>query len=95
MKKEVISVIPYFGGISQFSPDHTQQALDLRHKWFEYCLQSLKSFTHTFYIYLFPNIKIICSNITKNDINGFYGVEHKEIIPIGEELIISLFTPGT
>ena len=50
MKKEVISVIPYFGGISQFSPDHTQQALDLRHKWFEYCLQSLKSFTHTFYI---------------------------------------------
>lgn len=50
MKKEVISIIPYFGGMSRFSPDHTQQALDLRHKWFDYCLQSLKDFTHTFFI---------------------------------------------
>ena len=50
MAKEVISIIPYFGGMSKFSPDHTQQALDLRQKWFDYCLQSLKGFTHTFFI---------------------------------------------
>tara|TARA_B100001750_G_scaffold230361_1_gene226719 strand:+ start:85 stop:726 length:642 start_codon:yes stop_codon:yes gene_type:complete len=53
---------------------------------------------HIFYLddfkYLFPNIEIICSNITYNEINEFYGVEHKEIIPIGEELIIALHTPG-
>tara|TARA_Y100000034_G_C6885649_1_gene406631 strand:- start:886 stop:1728 length:843 start_codon:yes stop_codon:yes gene_type:complete len=50
MKKEVITIIPYFGGISRFSPDHTQQALNLRKKWFDYCLQSLKGVTHTFFI---------------------------------------------
>jgi len=44
--------------------------------------------------YLFTNIKIICSNVTDSDISGFYGIEHKEIISIGEEIIISLFTPG-
>ena len=44
--------------------------------------------------YLFTNIKIICSNVTDSVVNGFYGIEHKEIISIGEEIIISLFTPG-
>ena len=53
---------------------------------------------HIFYLedfkYLFPNLEIVCSNITKNETFNFNGVEHKEIISIGEEIIICLHTPG-
>ena len=44
--------------------------------------------------YLFPNIEIICSNLTNDEIIKFKGVEHNEIISVGEELIICLHTPG-
>ena len=53
---------------------------------------------HMFYLddfkYLFPNIDIICSDITKNEIINFKGVIHKEIISIGEEFMVCLHTPG-
>ena len=53
---------------------------------------------HIFYLedfkYLFPNLEIVCANITKNETFNFNGVEHKEIISIGEEIIICLYTPG-
>ena len=42
MNKKTITIIPYFGGISNYSPDHTQQALDTREEWFRYCLHSVK-----------------------------------------------------
>ena len=44
--------------------------------------------------YLFPNIEIICSNLTNDELIKFKGVEHNEIISVGEELIICLHTPG-
>ena len=34
--------------------------------------------------YLFPNIEIICSNLTNDEIIKFKGVEHNEIISVGE-----------
>jgi len=53
---------------------------------------------HIYYIedikYLYPNIDIICSNITKNISFSFYGVVHNETVSLGEEFIICLETPG-
>ena len=53
---------------------------------------------HFFYLedfkHIYPNIEIICSDITSNELDRFYGVQNNEIISVGEEVFICLHTPG-
>lgn len=48
--RDVVCIIPYYGGISKYSPDHTAQALNSRERWFFYCLHSLKKVVKKFYV---------------------------------------------
>ena len=53
---------------------------------------------HIFYledwVHLFPNVQIICSNKTINEQFEFHPIDHNEIITVGEEIFICLYTPG-
>ncbi len=53
---------------------------------------------HIFYLedwlHLFPNVEIICSNKTTQAKFEFHAIDHNEIITIGEEIFICLYTPG-
>ena len=52
---------------------------------------------HIFYLndflYLYPNIQVLCYNKSNIDIK-FKGITHDEIVALGQELIICLHTPG-
>ena len=50
MNKKFTTVIPYFCGLSEFSPDHTRQAMHLREEWFRSCIHSLRPYTNQFFI---------------------------------------------
>ena len=45
------------------------------------------------YKYLYPNIEVCCSKESNKQLNC-YGLAHNEISTVGEELLVSLHTPG-
>lgn len=46
------------------------------------------------FIYLYPNIDIFASKHALLPNKGFIGLKHNDTIPLGENLIVALFTPG-
>ena len=46
------------------------------------------------FIYLYPNIDIFASKHASLPNKGFVNLKHNDTIPLGENLIVALFTPG-
>ena len=77
---ETIGIIPYYGGIGDYSPDHTQQALHEREKWFFYCLHSLKKVVNRFYVGCCTDKdELIVNNYSL--MNNFQTLRFKDIKP--------------
>jgi len=82
---DTVSIVPYFSGISDYSPDHTQQALNLREEWFRYCLYSLEKISNPIFVGCcnekdFATLKPFAAN---NQIRILYfrGLQQPEFLP--------------
>ena len=85
MVNDTVSIVPYFGGISDYSPDHTQQALNVREEWFRYCLYSLQKISSPIFVGCcndkdFATLKPFASN-GQIRILYFRGLEKPEFLP--------------
>ena len=82
---DTISIVPYFSGISDHSPEHTQQALNLRHEWFRYCLYSLNKISDPVFVGCcndkdFKLLEPLAAN-NKIRILYFKGLKQAEFLP--------------
>ena len=82
---DTISIVPYFSGISNYSPEHTQQALESRYEWFRYCLYSLQKISTPIFIGCCneKDFKVIepLARDSKIKILYFRGLEKPEFLP--------------
>ena len=82
---DTVSIVPYFSGISEYSPEHTQQALNLRHEWFRYCLYSLNKISDPVFVGCCneKDFKLLQPLAANNKIRILYfkGLEKAEFLP--------------
>ena len=96
MNKKFTTVIPYFCGLSEFSPDHTRQAMHLREEWFRSCIHSLRPYTNQFFIgccnkadeealrpyLLYGNIQVVSFNRPDLFPGNLNPIDNPEYLPI-------------